>query len=50
MTKAESKYFNTAIRIDKAFIELLNKKAFDYITVKEICAASGVNRSTFYSL
>ena len=48
MTKAESKYFNTAIRIDKAFIELLNKKAFDYITVKEICAASGVNRSTFY--
>ena len=27
MTKAESKYFNTAIRIDKAFIELLNDVA-----------------------
>ncbi len=48
MTKAESKYFNTAVRMDEAFIELLNKKSFEYITVKEICEVSGVNRSTFY--
>lgn len=34
--------------MDKAFIELLEKKDFSYITVKEICQAAGVNRSTFY--
>lgn len=48
MTRSESKYFNTAVKMVEAFIELLNKKDFDYITVKEICALSGVNRSTFY--
>jgi len=34
--------------MDKAFLELLEKKDFSYITVKEICQAAGVNRSTFY--
>lgn len=34
--------------MDKAFLELLEKKDFAYITVKEICQAAGVNRSTFY--
>lgn len=48
MNKAESKYYNTAVRMDEAFIELLNTKSFEYITVKEICEASGVSRSTFY--
>lgn len=48
MNKSESKYFNTAVRIDKAFLELLDKKNFAYITVKEICKKAGVNRSTFY--
>lgn len=48
MTKSESKYFNTAILMDKALIELLSKKDFEYITVKEICESAGVNRSTFY--
>ncbi len=48
MNKSESKYFNTAIRMDKAFLELLNTKDFEYITVKEICEKAGVNRSTFY--
>ncbi len=48
MTKSESKYFNTAILMDKAFLELLEKKDFEYITVKEICERAGVNRSTFY--
>ena len=48
MNKAESKYFNTAVRIDEAFIALLEKKDFDYITVKEICEKAGINRSTFY--
>lgn len=48
MNKSESKYFNTAIRMDKAFLELLGKKDFAFITVKEICKSAGVNRSTFY--
>lgn len=48
MNKNESKYFNTAVKMDKALIELLEKKSFEYITIKEICALAGVNRSTFY--
>ena len=48
MNKNESKYFNTAIKMDEALITLLEKKDFDYITIKEICDTAGVNRSTFY--
>lgn len=48
MNKSESKYFNTAARMDEAFLALLEKKDFEYITVKEICEKAGVNRSTFY--
>lgn len=48
MNKNESKYFNTAQKMDEAFLLLLEKKDFAYITVKELCAKAGVNRSTFY--
>ncbi len=48
MNKNESKYFNTAVKMDEALISLLETKEFEYITVKEICAVAGVNRSTFY--
>lgn len=48
MNKNESKYFNTAIRMDEALISLLEKKDFEYISIKEICVEAGVNRSTFY--
>lgn len=48
MNKSESKYFNTAIKMDEAFLSLLEKKDFEYITVKEICEKAKVNRSTFY--
>lgn len=48
MNKAESKYFNTAKRMDEALFSLLLEKEFAYITVKEICDRAGVNRSTFY--
>ena len=34
--------------MDEAFLALLDKKNFAYITVKEICEVAGVNRSTFY--
>ena len=48
MNKSESKYFNTAARMDEAFLELLSRKSFAYLSVKEICEKAGVNRSTFY--
>lgn len=48
MNKSESKYFNTAVRMDEALMALLEKKDFEYISIKEICSAAGVNRSTFY--
>lgn len=48
MNRAESKYFNTALRMDQAFLNLLEKKDMEYITIKDICVAAGVNRSTFY--
>lgn len=48
MNKSESKYFNTAVRMDEALMSLLEKKDFAFISVKEVCAAAGVNRSTFY--
>lgn len=34
--------------MDEALISLLEKKDFEYITVKEICETADVNRSTFY--
>ena len=48
MNKAESKYFNTAVRFDKALLSLLEKKPFEYVTISELCEETGVNRSTFY--
>lgn len=48
MNKSQSKYFNTAHLMDEALLYLLEKKDFEYITVKEICKKAGVNRSTFY--
>ena len=48
MNRSESRYFATAARMDEAFLTLLAKKDFEYITVKEICEVAEVNRSTFY--
>ena len=48
MNKNESKYFNTALLFDEAFLQILEKKDIEFITVKELCAKAGVNRSTFY--
>lgn len=48
MNKSESKYFATAVRMDEAFLTLLERKDFAYITVKELCETADVNRSTFY--
>ena len=48
LNKSESKYFNTAVRFDKALLSLLEKKPFEYVTISELCEEAGVNRSTFY--
>jgi len=48
MNKSESKYYNTACLMNDALMFLLEKKDFEYITVKELCEKAGVNRSTFY--
>lgn len=48
MNKAESKYFNTAVKFDTALLSLLEQKSFEYITISEVCKEAGVNRSTFY--
>ena len=48
MNRSESRYFATAARMGEAFLTLLAKKDFEYITVKEICEVAGVNRSTFF--
>ncbi len=48
MNRSESKYFNTAAKMDLALIKLLKRKPLEYITVSELCQAAQVNRSTFY--
>ncbi len=46
--RSQSKYEHTARLMDEALISLLEKKNYEFITVKEICEKAGVNRSTFY--
>lgn len=48
MNRSKSKYFNTAQKMDEALFALIEKKDFEFITVKDICREAGVNRSTFY--
>ncbi len=48
MNKSETKYYNTALLMDEALLVLLEKKEYEFITVKELCETAGVNRSTFY--
>lgn len=48
MDKRESKYFFTGSLMNDALLLLLEKKDFEFITVKELCQKAGVNRSTFY--
>lgn len=48
INKNESKYFNTAKKMNDALLSLLEKKEFEFITIKDICKEAKVNRSTFY--
>lgn len=49
MNRSESKFKNTADKMDAALIALLENKDFSAITIQEICQKAGVNRSTFYA-
>ena len=42
------KYFYTATLMSEALLALLEKKNFEFITIKELTQKAGVNRSTFY--
>ncbi len=43
-----SRPLSAPAKMDAAFLALIEKKDFAYITVKELCEQAGVNRSTFY--
>lgn len=49
MNKHETKFANTAKRIQKALLDLLETKDFSNISISEICEKANINRSTFYS-
>lgn len=49
MNKHETKYQNTARKMNLALIGLMENKPFESITIKELCEKANVNRSTFYS-
>lgn len=49
MNRSESKYKNTAAKMNSALMTLLEKKEFSDIGIMDICRQAGVNRSTFYA-
>ena len=49
MNKHAVKFANTAKRLQKALLELLEEKDFINISITDICTKSNINRSTFYA-
>ena len=49
MGKAETKYANTAKKMNDALLTLIAEKPFEAITVTDVCKTAGVYRSTFYA-
>lgn len=49
MDRSASKFHNTSLKMHRALFRLLERKELCEITVRELCAEAGVNRSTFYS-
>ncbi len=49
MNRSESKFKNTASKMDRALMTLLESKDFADISIMDICNKAGVNRSTFYA-
>lgn len=48
MEKLDHRYRVTRMLIRRAFTDLLGQKPIESISVKELCAAAGINRGTFY--
>ena len=48
-THNNKKRKNSIEKIEKTFLQLIQKKNIDEISVSNICELSGLNRSTFYS-
>lgn len=48
MMQRNSRYFETAELMDEAFLDLLEERDVELITVKDVCTRAGVSRSTFY--
>lgn len=49
MDKAESKFYNAALKMNDALFKLLEFKEFTDITITDICKEANVNRTTFYA-
>lgn len=49
MQKADQRTRLTRMLLRKALTELLQQKPIQSITIKELCAAAGINRGTFYA-
>ena len=50
MNKSESKYYNTALLMDEALLLILEKKEYEYITVKEICEKEDMLKAVYGAL
>ncbi|HJB40474.1 MAG TPA: TetR/AcrR family transcriptional regulator [Candidatus Ruthenibacterium avium] len=48
MEKVDARVQKTKKRLCDALISLMQEKRLEHITVKELCARSGLNRGTFY--
>lgn len=48
-TKNNKRRKASKLKIEKAFVELLQKKEVSKISVTDICKSAGVNRTTFYA-
>lgn len=45
---ANRKRLNTEIKIQRAFIQLINEEGFERLTVQQLTHLAGINRGTFY--
>ena len=43
------KFIKTKNKIEKAFIELIDEKGFEQVSVSDICDRASLNRTTFYT-
>lgn len=49
MNRSESKFNNSAKKMQSSLVSLLENKEFADISIMDICQNAGVNRSTFYA-